>query len=516
MSGNSNSTKKLTLISLILMIFTSVFGFGNMPRSFYLMGYSAIPWYIISAITFFIPYAFMMAEFGAAFKDEKGGIYSWMEKSVGPKFAFMGTFMWYASYIVWMVTVSSTIWISFSTAIFGKDTTQSWGILGLNSTQTLGVLGVLLILLVTFTSTKGLEKITKVTSIGGTAVASLNIVLVISAIFLLITSGGNIAEPIVGVKSFTVSPNHNYLSTISILSFLVYAIFAYGGIEVVGGLVDQTENAEKTFPKGVALAAIIISIGYSIGIFLFGTFINWNEVLSGKNVNLGNLSIFIMNNLGYKVGLGIGLSKTASVTLGLWFARFFSIAGLLAMAGAFFTLSYAPLKQLIEGTPAKLWPKKMSELKNGMPVNAMIVQCSIVVVFILLVSFGGDAAAKFFEKLTLMTNVAMTLPYMFLAIAFISFKKKDSIHKPFEVYKNKTFANIAAILVVFTIGFANFFTIIEPATKGQLDSTLWSIGGPIFFSVLAMIMYKKYENRVKNENNSINVEEGTNKTDDIA
>ncbi|MTP85546.1 glutamate/gamma-aminobutyrate family transporter YjeM, partial [Turicibacter sanguinis] len=59
---------KLTLMSLILMIFTSVFGFANMPRGFYLMGYAAIPWYLIAAITFFIPFAFMIAEFGAAYK----------------------------------------------------------------------------------------------------------------------------------------------------------------------------------------------------------------------------------------------------------------------------------------------------------------------------------------------------------------------------------------------------------------------------------------------------------------
>ncbi|WP_330377574.1 hypothetical protein [Cellulosilyticum ruminicola] len=40
------TSKKLTLTSLVLMIFTSVYGFGNMPRAFFLMGYSAIPWYI--------------------------------------------------------------------------------------------------------------------------------------------------------------------------------------------------------------------------------------------------------------------------------------------------------------------------------------------------------------------------------------------------------------------------------------------------------------------------------------
>ena len=34
MGENINSTKKMTLVSLILMIFTSVFGFANMPEHF--------------------------------------------------------------------------------------------------------------------------------------------------------------------------------------------------------------------------------------------------------------------------------------------------------------------------------------------------------------------------------------------------------------------------------------------------------------------------------------------------
>lgn len=102
------------------MIFTSVYGFTNMPRTFYLMGYSGIIWYIMSAILFFIPYAFMMAEYGAAFRKEKGGIYSWMAKSVNPKFAFIVTFMWFSSNLIWMVSVSSSIWIPLSNVFLVK------------------------------------------------------------------------------------------------------------------------------------------------------------------------------------------------------------------------------------------------------------------------------------------------------------------------------------------------------------------------------------------------------------
>ncbi|HCD1131099.1 TPA: glutamate/gamma-aminobutyrate family transporter YjeM, partial [Citrobacter freundii] len=56
----TQTIKKMSLPGLILMIFTSVFGFANSPSAFYLMGYSAIPWYIFSALLFFIPFALMM------------------------------------------------------------------------------------------------------------------------------------------------------------------------------------------------------------------------------------------------------------------------------------------------------------------------------------------------------------------------------------------------------------------------------------------------------------------------
>lgn len=492
------AAKKLTLIPLVLMIFTSVYGFANIPRSFYLMGYSAIPWYIFSACTFFIPFAYMMAEYGAAFKQEKGGIYSWMEKSVGAKYAFVGTFMWYASYVIWMVNISSAIWIPFSNLLFGADLTATWGIFGLQATQTLGILGVTWILTTTFIATKGLDKITKFTSIGGTAVALLNIVLLLGAVIVFVANGGQFAEPLTS-EAFFNSPSPKFQSSISVLSFLVFALFAYGGIEAVGGLVDETENPEKTFPKGIVFSAGIIFIGYSLGIFLCGIFSNWNDVLSAKNVHMGNVAYVLMKNLGYQLGHSMGYNDGISLGMGAWMARLVGFSMFLALTGAFFTLCYAPLKQLIEGTPAKLWPGKMAEVKDGMPINAMWIQCGIVTSFIVLITFGGEGASKFFNKLILMTNVAMTLPYMFLSGAFAPFKKKNHIHKPFEVFKTYNMALAASIVVTLTVGFANVFTIIEPAMNGDMESTIWCIVGPLFFSMLALLMYWRYEKQVSRE-----------------
>lgn len=505
-SSSSDKAKKLGLVSLILMIFTSVYGFNNIPRSFYKMGYAAIPWYIISGITFFVPFAFMVAEFGSAFKNEKGGIYSWMAKSVGPKFAFIGTFMWYTSYVIWMVNVSSGLWVPVSNAIFGQDTTQTWKLFGIfngiSGPKALGVYGILWFLFVTFISTRGLDKIKKFTSVGGTAVILINVVVIIGAIVIFFANGGHMAQPIVGLKSFTQSPNPSYLGNpIMTLAFVVYALFAYGGIEAVGGLVDQTENPEKTFPKGVMISAAVIAVGYSLLILLVGVFTNWSKVMAVKNVNLGNASYIVMTNLGYSMGTAFGASQATSVAMGQWVARYVGLSMFLALGGAFFTLTYAPLKQMIEGTPKELWPGKLGVVReDGIPVHAMWVQAIIVCVMIALVAFGGNSMSKFFEILVAMTNVAMTLPYMFISLAFIPFKKNDSIEKPFELYKSKSSATIWAVIVTLTVGFANFFCIIEPWIDGDKATTIWSVAGPIVFAIVAMIMFSVYEGKTKNKN----------------
>ncbi|MCU9811366.1 glutamate/gamma-aminobutyrate family transporter YjeM [Paraclostridium sp. AKS81] len=509
MAGNTNNAKKLTLVPLVLMIFTSVFGFANMPRAFFLMGYAAIPWYLLSAILFFIPYAFMMAEYGSAFKKESGGMYSWMEKSVGPKYAFVGTFMWYASYIIWMVNVASTLWIPLSNAIFGYDATANWSLFGLSSVQTLGILGALWIILVTYVSTKGIEKITKVTSVGGTAVALLNIVLLVGGILVVIMNKGQFAEPVTNVvKAFTNSPNPAYQTPLTVLSFLTFAIFAFGGLEVLGGLVDQTENAEKTFPKGLTLAAIVISVGYALGIFACGMFTNWSEVLSGQNVNMANVAYVLMQNLGYQLGMAFGTSQSVALTMGAWVARFVGLSMFLALSGAFFTLTYSPLKTLIEGAPKQLWPGKLGEIKDGMPINAMKVQAIVVVVMILVVSFGGKSAEKFFALLVLMTNVAMTIPYLFLSSAFPAFKKKQlegKVDKAFVVYKSVGMATTFAVIIGLLVGFANVFTIIQPALSSPegIGDTIKMIAGPVFFGLVGFLLYNTYEKKhVKNSDNN--------------
>lgn len=496
----SNATKgKLSLAALVLMIFTSVYGFTNIPRAFFKMGYAAIPWYIVGGLLFFIPYAFMVTELGSAFKEEKGGIYSWMEKSVGPKFAFIGTFMWYASYIIWMVNVSNGLLVPISTVVFGVG----MDIAPLFFTG----FAILWMLLVTFLSSKGLDSIKKFTSLGGLGVLSLNVILLIGALIVFIGNGGQAATPI-NAEAFVNSPNPTFVpSLVGFISFLVYAIFAYGGVEAVAGLVDQTENPSKNFPKGVIGAAIFITVGYSLLILLTGFFVNyqadWGAGVADGSIHLGNVGYQVMSNLGHAIGNAYNFDGTLLAEI---LSRFTGLTMFITLSGAFFTLIYSPIKQIIEGTPEELWPGKLGQQKDGMPLNAMKVQMLIVIGILLanglisIVNAGG--ASAFFQILTNMTNVSMTLPYLFVVFAFYRFKQNKDIPKPFVIYKSKWLVLVVTIVVFIVIGFANLFSIIEPIitngiTTNSLITTGTMIFGPVFFGTIAYIMMSNYQARQK-------------------
>ena len=493
---NNGSKKKLTLMALTLMTVTSVYGFNNIPISFYLMGYGAIPWYILSAVTFFLPYVFMIAEFGAAFKDEKGGMYIWMGKSVNYKYAFIVTFMWYASWIVWMTEICASIFVNISNIIFGTDKTQYLHLFGLNSTQIIGLLAMLLIILFTYGASKGLTWVSKAASVGGASILAISVIFVLGSIVTWIANGGRLLQPITSLGSFVTSPNPSYLSAVSVLGFVVFALFAYGGAEALGGVVDQTENAEKTFPKSMVLSAITIAVLYSLGIFAVGIFTNWSRYLSPDSVNMVNVRYLIMNVFGYQLALSLGASKSLAIIIGDWSARIIALSVFLSLVGAFFTLIYAPLRLLIEGTPAELWPGKIAEPNDkGVPVYAMWIQCLVVFVILFLISFGGTAAKTFYARLVLMMNVASTLPYVFLCLAYPFFKSNKNIKKPFVIFKSRTSVIIATTVTVLTLLVANFFTIIQPTLSGDIESSLWMVAGPIFFSVVAWLLFRRYENR---------------------
>ncbi|MCH4123415.1 MAG: glutamate/gamma-aminobutyrate family transporter YjeM [Levilactobacillus sp.] len=500
-----NKQKKIGLFSLILMIFTAIYGFANTTVAYDQMGYASIIWYVLAALLFFLPSALMLAEYGSSFKEAKGGIYSWLAGSIGEKWAFIGTFIWLSSWIIWMLSTSTKVWIPLSTLISGSDQTQTWSFLGLSSTQTVGLLGIFWILAVTFFATRGVNSIAKISSLGGIFVMVLTGVFFVASIVIVILNHGQLAEPINGIHSLIASPNPQFSSPMALLSFVTYAVFAYAGMESMGGITDSMDKPEKTFPKGLIISTIAITIMYSLSIFLWGISTNWSQVLGKSQVNLGNITYVLMNNLGLVLGKAMGLSGAASITIGHVLARLTGLSMFMAYLGSFFVLVYSPLKSFIVGSSPKLWPAKMTRLnKAGMPGFAMWIQAIVVAVFIFLVAFGGSAANQFYLILTDMGNVSTSFPYLFLIGAFPFFKRRTDLERPFVIFKSHLWTNVIVTVVLVILVGGIGFTCLQPILDHDYMTAFWTIIGPIFFGAVAWIFYHNAQKRSAKEETPAN------------
>ncbi len=471
-------TKKLTIAAFVLMILTSVFGVTNIGIGFYRMGYAAIPMFILGGLLYFIPYLFMMIELGTGFKDSEGGIYSWMNETVSSRFAFYGIFMWYSSYVIWMFGKALNIWTPLSVAILGKDITATMNPI------TLTVLAVVLIIGLTLLIFKGTSKFAKIASIGGLSVIALNVILIFGGLIVFALNGFQFSHELT-MSSLIESPNPAYTSPIAALGFVVFAVFAYGGTEAMAGIGDELENPDRDLKRGIFIAGAFIVICYVIGFFMVGAIMPWEAF--GDKVNSLSALYTIMDNLGNEI---------AGPALGQALMRFSGLGMFFSFLGAMITLMYAPLRQLIEATPKEFWPESFQKQnEEGMLTGALKAQAIIVIVILVAKGLGSlidqAGATALFENIVTMTNVAMTLPYLFLIWSWYKFRTSDKFTPGIILIKGKKSVVFWLVMTLVMVTFGNVFTIIDPFLSGEISSGIWTIAGPIFFMVIASIIYNR-------------------------
>lgn len=488
-----SKTKSVSFIAVMLMIFTSAFAFDNTSIAYYTMSFSGIIWYVLAAALFFVPSSLMFAEYGATLHSDEGGVYAWLKNSIGEKWAFIGGFVWLASWVILIVSTVSKIWIMLATTLTGRDSTGTWSLFGLNSTATIGLLSIAFFLVVTLIATRGLGKVAKLAGIGGLAALALTAVFAIVSLILLAKNGFKFAEPVT-VQNFIKSPRTGYQSPSQMLSFIIFAVYAYAGIEALGGVSDRMKNAKKNFPRAMVAGAIAITLIYAALILLWGASSNWNQMFKGTSANLGNTTYVLMSNLGLVVGKSFGLSAAASQTLSFWFARFSAFTMLLSYFGSFFVIVYMPIKSFVLGTPRKLWPGKIASLnKYDMPATAMWLQAGIVSVLIALTSFGGRNAESFYNVLTLMDNISSTVPYLFLVSAFPFFKRRTDLDRPFVIFKRPvtywTVTGLVDLLLLAGVG----STVVADLQAGSFWNLFLEIVGPVLFGLIGYTLYKLNE-----------------------
>ncbi|QBP18967.1 glutamate/gamma-aminobutyrate family transporter YjeM [Acetilactobacillus jinshanensis] len=488
--NNEKSEKKISWFGLVLIVISTEFGFSNIVTGYNQMSYASIIWYILTAAIFLFPLAMIFGEYSGSLKEDHGGFYSWLLNSVGEKWAFIGTFIWIGLWMINLLQNASGFGVNLSGLLFGKDTSESWTLGPFDSNEVEALMGIVIIILTTYFATKGFHKVALVSYIGGILSMAMIGIFVIASVIIWAKNGFAPKQPIHGVSSFIKSPNPQFQSPIAIISFIVYAMFAYGGMESSSGFLDKLKHPRKDYPKAMMWVAGIMSSFYVLGMLLCGFGTNWKQVMGTPGITLYNNGFIMFSYLGDAGAKALGVSPAVSAMVGRFLVRVLALGSLIPLISLLTVLIYSPVKGLIAGSSKDLWPKKVAQFnKHDMPAGAMWIECGIIVVALALVSLTGKNGQQFYQIIVDMGNVGSIVPYFFVAIAFVYFKKRTDLDRPIVFFHTmKSVYTVVAILLI-SMSIAVIFNVITPLMQGQISTAFWTVAGPILFAIISILMY---------------------------
>lgn len=170
-----SDTNKIKWTALAMMGFSTVWGFGNVVNGFiYFNGIQVIISWIFMFGLYFLPYALMVGELGSAFKNEGGGVSSWIHGTIGPKIAYYAGWTYFACHITYIASKGSGGLKALSWMVFRNAETY-------DSFPTLYVqLATFAVFLIgCFIASKGLNPLKKLLTLAGTCVFIMSILYII-------------------------------------------------------------------------------------------------------------------------------------------------------------------------------------------------------------------------------------------------------------------------------------------------------------------------------------------------
>ncbi len=488
--------KTLPLPQLVLIITTTVYSFSSMATAFFMMGIKALPWFLLAGFGYFIPYALIVAQYTRKYGNRSGTVYDWLKDALSPKAAFVTAFLWYCSYFTWMVSLFMKLVIPLSILLFGQDITVRAEWFGLPTRWLVAFFGITAVAGLTWLISRGFGTVLRFLKISGLAMAGLLLLSAASNFFLLLQqpeeAWTNLSRSLSAPSFFTGTGDH-FLSQ---LPFFIFAVTAFGGLDTVAALSDRTKNSRRQFPRGLFYSGVLILILYIGGILLWSSANDLSSLRQQDQMHLGNLMYGLMGSLAHAVSTALGLKGSAAAVIYQLYIRYTAFVLFVSYLGLLSSITFGPLKSLIQGTPKFLWPKRLTLLNpQEMPAKALRLQALIISLVILVVTFNTSVAGQLFNQLTYMTNVARAMPYFVVAASFPCFLKKR-IAADHELFvANRKLSSGLALSVCSCILFAIVFQIWQPFSLGEYRDALTLVTGPLLFAGAALLLYRRGESR---------------------
>ncbi|MBY0530112.1 MAG: APC family permease [Rhabdochlamydiaceae bacterium] len=368
------STRKIPFYSLVLLIVAAIDSIRNLPASA-LFGSALIFFFVLSAIIFLIPTSLVAAELSATF-PEKGGVYHWVARAFGEKWAMVAIWLQWINTMVWYPTILSFI-AGTAAYLINPDLVQ-------NKTYLVAVI-LCVFWGITLVNLKGLHvsaRVNNLCALIGTIIPMiflicLGIIWAFSGKPLQITVNADTLIP-------TLSDTTNWISLIAIMaSFL--------GIELAGVHVNDIRDPQRNFPK-----AILISSAFILFTMVFGS-LAIAFVLPEKDINLVSGVMQVFSNFFEVFGMR-ALTPVLTVMI------------VIGSVGGIINWLISPAKGLLHAAEFGFLPKVfMKKNKHGVAANILIAQALLVSFFCLLFLLVPSVNAFYWFLTALSTELYMIM-----------------------------------------------------------------------------------------------------------
>ncbi len=360
------------------------------------VGTSSVGWWLLLAIVFFVPYALICCEMGTAW-PEQGGIYAWIRRAYGPR---------WASRAAWAYWVNVAVWFPAISILFAGILSQLLG-LQLSLGAQIGI-GIAMTWIAVGVNTIALDAGKWIPNLG--------------AILKLIVFAVIIFGAIGYVGEHGMANELNWHSVLPVwdggLQYITVIIYGMLGFELVSAGSEEMHEPRRDVPRAIFASGLIIILMYTLATV---------AILAAVPVADIDLVEGLMDTLYLFLG-DSDAGRAAALALGFAALYTFFSNGVTWSMGA----NRAAAEAAAEGElPAMLgWEHP----RLGTPVGAAVATGVVSTVVLVVYGLLADSNEDLFWALFAFSAVIFLLPYVGMTLAFPRLRTLEPDHpRPFRV-----------------------------------------------------------------------------------
>ncbi|EMF0612703.1 amino acid permease, partial [Enterococcus faecium] len=424
-------TKKLSLISFFAITASMVMTVYEYP-TFATSKMNLVFYLLVGGFLWFIPVALCSAEMATIEGWEKGGLYTWVSKTLGRKWGFAAIFFQWFQITVGFITMIYFIVGALSYALNWPD---------LNTNVWLKLIGTLLIFwLITISQFGGTKNTVKIAKIGF-FVGILATGFLLFALSIIYIVQGNPIKVSFGKDAWI--PDFTKINTLVVF---VSFILAYAGVESSASHVKDMENPGKDYPMAILMLVISTIILDTLGGATVAATIPQDQL---------SLDTGVVQAYSYLIHQFGGEE---------WIVRIISIVICLGVIAEIATWVIGPSTAMLEAAKNGLLPKQMTKVnKHNVPINIVLIQGIIVSIWAVVLTLGGGGANLSFFVAMALTVCIYLVAYVLLFLSYIKLvRKNDNLKRAYHIPGGKKVKIGVAIIGLFVSIFAFFISFFPP------------------------------------------------------